>query len=128
MKKIVFVFKNFLKDSKFRKAFIIRRFSFLMSDRKYLEKLFPISLGYPLDLDNPKTYNEKIQWLKLYNKNPLYTTLVDKYAVKEWVVNKIGAQYVIPTLGVWDNANDIDFKALPNQFVLKTTHDGGGTE
>lgn len=75
------------------------------------------------NLKNPKTFNEKLQWLKLHDRNPLYTTLVDKYAVKKWVADRIGEQYIIPTLGVWDKAEDIDFDKLPNQFVLKCTHD-----
>lgn len=77
------------------------------------------------NLKNPKTFNEKLQWLKLHDRNPLYTTLVDKYAVKKWVADRIGEQYIIPTLGVWDKAEDIDFDKLPNQFVLKCTHDSG---
>ena len=126
MSKLSYVIAKLLNDKKFRQSFVLRRCSFMMSDRTYLEKLFPISLGYPLNLNNPRTYNEKIQWLKLYNKNPLYTKLVDKYAVKEWVCKKIGEQYIIPSLGVWSDAREIDFKSLPEQFVLKTTHDGGG--
>lgn len=78
-----------------------------------------------LNLKNPKTFNEKLQWLKLYDRNPLYTTLVDKYEVKKYIVDKIGEEYVIPTIGVWDNFDDINFDTLPNQFVLKCTHDSG---
>ncbi len=78
------------------------------------------------NLKNPQLFNEKLQWLKLHDRNPLYTTLVDKYAVKKWVADKIGEQYVIPTLGVWEKAEDIDFEKLPNQFVLKVNHDSGG--
>ncbi len=79
-----------------------------------------------LNLKNPQTFSEKLQWLKLYDRNPLYTTLVDKYAVKKYVADKIGDQYIIPTLGVWSKFEDIDFDKLPNKFVLKTTHDSGG--
>ena len=71
-------------------------------------------------------FNEKLNWLKLNDHNPLYTTLVDKYAVKKWVADKIGEQYIIPTLAVWEKAEDIDFDALPDQFVLKVNHDSGG--
>ena len=78
-----------------------------------------------LNLNNPKTFNEKLQWLKLYNRKPEYTTMVDKYAVKEYVASKIGESYIIPTLGVWDKPEDIDWDSMPNQFVLKTTHGGG---
>lgn len=82
-------------------------------------------MGYTLDLDNPQTFSEKLQWLKLYNRKPEYTQMVDKYAVKKYVANIIGEEYIIPTLGVWDRFEDIDFDKLPKQFVLKTTHDGG---
>ena len=95
-------------------------------DEEFVKKAFKLNLGYDLDLKNPKTYNEKLQWLKLYDRNPLYTTLVDKYEVKNYITEKIGYDYVIPTLGVWDKFDDIDFDALPNEFVLKTTHDSGG--
>lgn len=83
-------------------------------------------MDYPLNLKNPTTYNEKLQWMKLYDRNPLYTRLVDKYAVKDYVKGIIGEQYIIPTLAVWDNVEDIDITQLPDQFVLKTTHDSGG--
>lgn len=96
------------------------------SDEKYLKFLFKRSLGYELNLDNPRTFNEKIQWLKLHDRNPLYTSLVDKYEVKKYVADLIGEEHIIPTLGVWDNADEIDFDSLPNQFVLKCTHDSGG--
>ena len=91
-----------------------------------LKKMFKERMGYSLNLDNPKTFNEKLQWLKLHDHNPLYTTMVDKYAVKEYVAEKIGAQYIIPTLGVWDHFDEIEFDKLPDQFVLKCTHDSGG--
>lgn len=78
------------------------------------------------NLKNPRTFNEKLQWLKLYDRNPLYTKLVDKYEVKPIVAAQIGEEYIIPTLGVWDKFDDIDFEKLPNQFVLKCTHDSGG--
>ena len=78
------------------------------------------------NLKNPKTFNEKLQWLKLHDRNPLYTKLVDKYEVKKIVAEQIGDEYIIPTLGVWDKFDDIDFDKLPNQFVLKCTHDSGG--
>ena len=83
-------------------------------------------MGYKLNLDTPQNFSEKIQWLKLFNRNPLYTTLVDKYAVKKYVAKKIGEEHLIPTLGIWKNAYDIEFENLPNQFVLKTTNGSGG--
>lgn len=95
-------------------------------DKAYLRVLFFIRMGKKLHLDNPKTFNEKLQWLKLYGRRPIDTVLADKYAVKEYISKQIGAQYVIPLLGVWDRFEDIDFEKLPNQFVLKCTHDSGG--
>lgn len=79
-----------------------------------------------LNLKDPKGFNEKLQWLKLYDHNPLYTKLVDKYLVKDYVANKIGAEHVVPLYGVWNEFDEINFDALPNQFVLKCTHDSGG--
>lgn len=84
------------------------------------------AMGYDLDLKHPKTFNEKLNWLKLYDRNPLYTKMVDKYEVKDYVAGIIGKEYIIPTLGVWDSFDDIDFNKLPEQFVLKCTHDSGG--
>ncbi|MDY6993883.1 MAG: ATP-grasp fold amidoligase family protein [Pseudomonadota bacterium] len=81
--------------------------------------------GIELDLENPKTYNEKIQWLKLYDSTPLKTRLSDKYLVRDWVTEKIGEEYLIPLLGVWDDFDEIDFDQLPNQFVLKANHGCG---
>ena len=95
------------------------------ADEKYLKRKFKSVFGYELDLDNPQTFNEKLQWLKLHDRNPLYTTLVDKYAVKQWVADKIGSQYIIPTLGVWNSPNEIDFDKLPTQFALKCNHNSG---
>ena len=97
-----------------------------MSDEQYLRRAFRVYMGRELDLDKPQTYNEKLQWLKLYDRRELYTTLVDKYAVKQWVSERIGPEHVIPTLGAWDHFDQIDFDALPDRFVLKCTHDSGG--
>lgn len=83
-------------------------------------------MGKKLNLKNPQTYNEKLQWLKLYDRKPEYIKMVDKYEVKEYVASIIGKEYTIPTLGVWEKFEDIDFEKLPNQFVLKCTHDCGG--
>lgn len=79
-----------------------------------------------LDLENPMTYNEKLFWMKLYDRRPIYTTMVDKYAVKDYVAKIIGEEYIIPTLGVWDRPEDVEWDSLPDQFVLKCTHDSGG--
>lgn len=98
----------------------------LIPSKIWLSYRFKKKFGRPIDWKNPTTYNEKLQWLKLYNRRPEYTTMVDKYEVKKYVAERIGEQYIIPTLGVWDKFDDIDFDALPDQFVLKCTHDSGG--
>lgn len=108
-------------------ASILMRLNFLFPDKLYLSLLFRFKMGYWIDWKNPKTFSEKLQWLKLYNRRPEYTTMVDKYAVKEYVAKKIGEEYIIPTLGVWDRPEDIDWDSLPQKFVLKTTHGGGGS-
>lgn len=105
---------------------IINRFGTWLPDKQFLKIKFWLSLGYKLNIKNPKTFQEKIQWLKLYNRMPEYTKMVDKYAVKDYVAGIIGKEYIIPTLGVWESTEEIDFHELPNQFVLKTTHAGGG--
>lgn len=97
-----------------------------MDDEKYLKRKYKACMGKELHLDSPQTFNEKLQWLKLYDRKPEYTTMVDKYAVKKYVADIIGEEYIIPTLGVWNHFDEIDFDKLPNQFVLKCTHDSGG--
>lgn len=99
---------------------------FKNNDKIQIKRGWYSRMPYRLNLKSPRSYNEKLQWLKLYDRNPLYTTMVDKYAVKEHVAGIIGEEYIIPTFGVWDKFDDIDFDALPNQFVLKCTHDSGG--
>lgn len=98
----------------------------LISDEMFLKYKFNLFMHKKLDLNNPETYNEKLQWLKLYNRRSEYTQMVDKADAKIVVSNLIGEEYLIPTIGVWDNFNDINFENLPNQFVLKTTHGSGG--
>lgn len=98
----------------------------MLPDKLYLGIQYKKRIGRKLNLDNPKSFNEKLQWLKLYDRNCDYVKLVDKYLVKEYLSRKIGEKYVIPTIGVWDCVDQIDFDALPNQFVLKCTHDSGG--
>lgn len=97
-----------------------------LDDKEFLEMVFKRMFGRPIDWDAPTTYNEKLQWLKLHDRNPAYITMVDKHLVKGYVASKIGEEYVIPTLGVWDKFEDIDFDELPSRFVLKCTHDSGG--
>lgn len=98
----------------------------LLPDAVYLKLVYRARIGRPLNLNSPKGFNEKLQWLKLYDRNPLYTKLVDKAEVKPWVAERIGWEHVVPTLGVWDSFDDINFGALPERFVLKCTHDSGG--
>ena len=97
-----------------------------MAAEDFLKRMYRIQMGRELNLENPQTYTEKLQWLKLNDHRPEYTRMVDKFAAKEYVAEKIGSEYVIPLLGVWDRVEDIDFEKLPQQFVLKTTHDSGG--
>lgn len=121
LNKIVKVIKNPKKII----IFLASRGIIKYDDEKYLKYVYKERFQEELDLNNPKTFNEKLQWLKLYNRNPDYTKLVDKYEVREYIKKIIGEEYLIPLLGVYDKAEDIDFDKLPNKFVLKTTHDSG---
>ena len=105
---------------------LFRKLSRLIPDRIYLQIVYFRHFKKFIDFDNPKTFNEKIQWLKLNYRNEEYTKLVDKYRVKQYITKLIGEEYVIPTLGVWKNVDDIDFKSLPEKFVLKCNNDSGG--
>ena len=95
-------------------------------DKTWVEFMYYLHIHKKLDLNNPQSFNEKLQWLKLYDHKPQYTKMADKYEAKEYVASVIGPGYTIPTIGVWDNFDDIDFNSLPDQFVLKSTHDSGG--
>lgn len=105
---------------------LVKKANFLFSDKTYLKLLFRLTTGQKLNLKHPSTFSEKLQWLKLHDRKPEYTTLVDKYAVKDYVANVIGKDCVIPTIGVWARPEDIEWDELPDKFVLKTTHGGGG--
>lgn len=109
-------------------AVVFRKMSpFIKNDALYLKILYFFQMrGKKLHLKNPKSFNEKLQWLKIYDYKPEYSTLVDKLAVKSYVESCIGNKHIIPTLAVWDSVEEIDWDSLPNQFVLKTTHGGGG--
>jgi hypothetical protein len=98
----------------------------VLSDKTHIKVRYALKMGKKLNLENPETFNEKLQWLKLYDRKPEYTTMVDKVDVKKYVAERIGEEYIIPTLGVWNSFDEIDFDKLPNQFVLKVTHDSGG--
>lgn len=97
-----------------------------LSDEEYIKKMYYCYFGREIDLDNPKTFNEKLQWLKLNDRKNEYTAIVDKYEMKRVITEQIGERYIVPTYGVWDSFKEIDFNLLPDQFVLKTTHDSGG--
>lgn len=95
-----------------------------LDDEHFIKYRFRIVMGKKININNPITYNEKLQWLKLYDRNPLYTTLVDKIQVKDYVAEIIGTEYIIPTIKVYESPSEIKLNDLPNQFVLKTNHDG----
>lgn len=97
-----------------------------LSDEIYLKFMYWVCIGKKLNLQNPRTFNEKLQWIKLYNRDPKYPAMVDKYAAKELIADKIGKDYIAKNLAVWDTAEEINFDVLPNQFVIKCTHDCGG--
>lgn len=116
------------KNAFFNKVFTYgayKKWMFFMPSKLYLKHLYGVNMHKKLNLSSPVTYNEKLQWIKLYDHDPDYVTMVDKYAVKQYVADIIGEQYIIPTIGVWNNAKEIDFSALPQQFVLKCNHDSG---
>lgn len=116
---------NYINNPQEALVYILQHYGGWISDKLYLKWLFRLTMGKKLDLRNPKTFSEKIQWLKLYDRKPEYTTMVDKVAVKEYVAEIIGQEYIIPMFGVWNKVEDIDWNSLPDQFVLKTTHGGG---
>lgn len=105
---------------------LLRYLAPFLGDETYVKLYYLFHMLKPLDLERPQTYNEKLQWLKLHDKRPEYTQMVDKIAVKEYVANIIGNEYIIPTIAIYNKPEDIDFDQLPNQFVLKVTHDSGG--
>ena len=107
--------------------FIIFGVGRFIPDRVWIQLKYRHKFGRFCNLKNPRTFNEKLQWVKLYDRRPEYTTMVDKYKVKKYVADRIGEEHVIPLLGgPWESFEDIDFDTLPNQFVLKTNHDCGG--
>lgn len=118
---------RYLTDSDYRfmiDANVFHRYD-RMQDEQYIKRKYEAFTGKILDLHNPKRFNEKLQWLKLYDRNKEYTKMVDKYEAKKYVAEIIGEEHIIPTLGVWNNPEMIDFDNLPGQFVLKCTHNSG---
>ena len=118
-----------IKKPRFALTFLLNRFSrIIKSDELYYKLQYYSFTGKWLNISSPRTYVEKMQWLKVHDRKPIFTTLVDKRAVKDYVAKKIGAQYIVPLLGVWDSPEQIDYNSLPNQFVLKATHGGGARD
>lgn len=102
------------------------KLSRVLSDRAYLKIYFKCKMEYKLNFKNPQTFNEKLQWLKLYDRKSEYTTMVDKYEVRKYIKEQIGEEYLMPLIGAYDKFDDIDFSKLPNKFVIKCNHDSGG--
>lgn len=101
--------------------------TYILSDKSFIKKLYKERMGKEINLSNPKTFCEKQNWLKLYDRKPIYTVMVDKYLAREFVAERIGEEYLVPLLGVWDNADEIDFSELPDKFVLKCNHNSDVT-
>lgn len=97
----------------------------LMPDEAYLKLIYRCEMGRKLNLTSPNTYNEKLQWLKLKDRRPEYKTYADKYAVREYLRQTVGEDYLIPLIAVYDRVDEIEWDALPAQFVLKCTHASG---
>lgn len=105
--------------------FVGRRFLKFLPDEPYLKMMFYVRMDKKLDLKSPKTFNEKLNWLKLHDRKKVYTVMADKLRAKEFVSNMIGEEYIVPVYAAWDSVNDINYDELPNKFVLKTNHDSG---
>lgn len=119
--------KSIFSFRKWVGLFCWQGFAKKINDKTYLKLLYYSKIGKKLNLNNPKTFNEKLQWLKLYDRKPEYTTMVDKFASKKFVADRIGEEYIVPCLGgPWYSFDEIDFDTLPEKFVLKTNHDSGG--
>ena len=105
---------------------LLKYFSKFFSDEKYIRMKYKLWFNREINLETPKTFNEKLNWLKLNYRNPQCTVMADKYWVKKWVADKIGSQYVVPCYGHWNNIDEIDFDKLPDRFFLKSNQDSGG--
>ena len=116
---------SIFRPHKWAKLIVDQGLADWLKDEAFLKLRYYGEMGKRLDLENPTTFNEKLQWLKLYNRNPVYTRLVDKYLVRQHIADTIGPEYLIPMLGVWDDPDEIDFDKLPDQFVLKCNHNSG---
>lgn len=126
MSRTVEMLQKFLFDPQVRMGYLTELGVYdRMSDEEFLKMKFKHLMGKELDLENPQTFNEKLQWLKLYNRKPEYTMMVDKYKVRQYIKEKLGEEYLIPLLGAWDDPDEINFETLPEQFVLKCNHNSG---
>ena len=126
MSRTVEMLQKFLFDPQIRMGYLTELGVYdRMSDEEFLKMKFKRVMGKELDLENPQTFNEKLQWLKLYNRKPEYTMMVDKYKVRQYIKEKLGEEYLIPLLGAWDDPDEINFETLPEQFVLKCNHNSG---
>ena len=115
-----------LKNPYYGCELVVNQFARYVSDERYVKWKYYLNFRKKLNLDHPQTFNEKLQWLKLYDQHKEYTQMVDKYEAKKYVTSIIGEEYIIPTLGVYNSFDEIDFDELPDQFVLKCTHNSGG--
>lgn len=115
--------REFVTDPVYRIRYLSRKGLF-KDDEKYIKMIYRRMFDKEMDLDNPKTFNEKNNWRKLYDRRPIYTEMVDKYLCKKIVEEKVGKGYTFPLLGVWDKPEQIDFNYLPKKFVLKSNHGG----
>lgn len=118
---------NYIKHPAYLGDALVHRLGQWLPDSTYIKLRYRFQMGKKLNLKKPQTFQEKLQWLKLHDQNPVYTDMVDKVKVKDYVSEMVGSQYVIPLLGVWDRAEDIEWEKLPRRFVLKTNHSGGNT-
>lgn len=125
---IITKIKNYINNPLIFCRVVLNRFgSLIKNDATFVKMKWKISdMQYPLNLENPRSFNEKLQWLKLYDRKPVYTNMVDKVEAKKFVASIIGDEYIIPTIAVYNGVDEIDWDALPEQFVMKCTHDSGG--
>lgn len=119
--------KKYLQKPSIIGVSLLTHFGGWIPDKSYLKLMYFFKMNRKLNLDSPQRFTEKLQWLKLYDHNPKYPALVDKYEVKSYIAQLIGEGYLIPTIGVWNNTEEIDWEGLPDRFVLKSTNGGGGT-
>ena len=124
--KLLNILKKFLTDPDIRFNYMTRiGLTNLLPDKRFLRMKYHRAMKYKLNIDKPVTFNEKLQWLKLYDRRPEYTVMVDKYKAREYIAEKIGGEYLIPLIGVWDSPDEIDFDDLPEQFAMKCNHNSG---